>query len=270
MTDVPPTDAPGADSPAVDAKKGRSVQTVTVARTHWVTPTMSRVVLTGPPVAAFPDLGTTDTYVKLVFGEALRAYTVRAVDRATAELSIDFVVHGDEGLAGPWAANAQPGDSIGFVGPGGDWAPSSDADAHLFVGDEAALPALAASVEALLAQDREARALIFAEVGNPGEEYPLPGGPGIGVEWVYRDGTPYGERLVQAVMAADLPQGALHAFVHGNADMVRPLRRFLLRDLGIAREHTSISGYWRAGHTDEAWRAVKKDFNALMEAETAQ
>ena len=30
-----------------------------------------------------------------------RTYTVRRVDRGAAELAIDFVVHGDEGLAGP-------------------------------------------------------------------------------------------------------------------------------------------------------------------------
>lgn len=253
-----------------DAKKARPVHTLTVARTEWLTPTMVRVILTGTPVLEFPDLGTTDTYVKLIFGEALRAYTVRAVDRTSGELTIDFVVHGDEGLAGPWAANAQPGDSIGFVGPGGDWAPSSDADAHLFVGDEAALPAMAASLEALLSHTPDARATVLAEVGSAGEEYPLPSGPGIGVQWVYRDAAPYGERLVQAVLAADLPASNVHAFVHGNADMVRPLRRYLLRDLGVPRAHVSISGYWRAGHTDEAWRAVKKDFNALMESESAQ
>jgi NADPH-dependent ferric siderophore reductase len=244
------------------------VHTVTVARTQWLTPTMVRVVLTGTVVRDFPALGFTDTYVKLKFGDSLRAYTVRSVDRAAGELAIDFVVHGDEGLAGPWAANAQPGDSIGFVGPGGEWAPSPDAASHLFVGDEAALPVIAASLEALLASNPNAHALVFAEVGVAGEEYPVPTGPTVGVEWVHRDGAPYGERLVAAVLAADFPTGEVHAFVHGNADMVRPLRRYLLRDRGLERSRVSISGYWRAGHTDEAWRAVKKDFNALMESET--
>src|SRR5690606_25748090 len=117
-----------------------------------------------------------------------------------------------------------------------------------------------------------AHALVFAEVGTAGDEYPLPGatdnpGPNVGVTWVYREAAPYGERLVQAVLAADFPAGKVHAFVHGNADMVRPLRRYLLRDRGLDRAQVSISGYWRAGHTDEAWRAVKKDFNALMESE---
>ncbi|WRL65744.1 siderophore-interacting protein [Blastococcus brunescens] len=52
-----------------------------------------------------------------------RTYTVRAWDAETGELTIDFVHHGDEGLAGPWAAAAQPGDVIQLMGPGGAYAP---------------------------------------------------------------------------------------------------------------------------------------------------
>ena len=43
-----------------------------------------------------------------------RTYTVRWVDPVAQELAIDFVIHGDEGLAGPWAASAQPGDTADF------------------------------------------------------------------------------------------------------------------------------------------------------------
>ncbi|MFD2122489.1 hypothetical protein ACFSNO_28095 [Streptomyces cirratus] len=36
---------------------------------------------------------------------------------------------------------------------------------------------------------------------------------------------------------------------------------------GIPRERLSISGYWRLGQTDEAWRAIKRDWNAKIEAD---
>ncbi|GAA3150084.1 hypothetical protein GCM10020001_087120 [Nonomuraea salmonea] len=49
----------------------------------------------------------------------LRTYTVRAWDPDALELTLDFVVHGDEGLAGPWAAQAAPGDELIMLGPGG-------------------------------------------------------------------------------------------------------------------------------------------------------
>ena len=227
---------------------------------------MVRVVFGGPDVAALPGDLFADAYVKLVFDGVNRAYTVR---RLTAgEMWIDFVVHGDEGLAGPWAASASPGDSLPFVGPGGEWSPRASADAHLFVGDESALPAIASGLEALLAAKPEAKAQVYAEISGVGEEYPLPAGPGLEVKWVHRGDAAYGQLLTAAVLGASYPEGDVEAFVHGNADMVRPLRRYFLRDKGLERGKLSISGYWRAGLTDEAWRAEKREFNALMEAET--
>lgn len=242
---------------------------VTVTGTEWLTPAMVRVVLTGDAVRTLPDIGHTDTYVRLVLSadHTPRAYTLRWVDRAAGELAIDFLVHGDEGIAGPWAAAARPGDVLEFLGPGSDWAPRPGAEAHLFVGDESALPAIASGLEALLAGRPDAVATVFAEVASAGLEYPLPAGPGVAVTWVYRDGAGYGERLVEAVLGAPFPAGDVEAFVHGNAEMVRPLRRYLLRERGLERGKLSISGYWRVGHTDDAWRAVKRDFNAAMEAE---
>ena len=73
-----------------------------------------------------------------------RTYTVRRWDEAAGELTLDFVSHGDEGLAGPWAAAAVPGDQIALQGPGGEYAPDPAADWHLFAGDASALPAIAA------------------------------------------------------------------------------------------------------------------------------
>ncbi|MEX0914153.1 MAG: siderophore-interacting protein [Demequina sp.] len=247
----------------------RPVHVATVVSTESLAPDMIRVVFTSAAIADLPELAHTDTYVKLLFGDAKRAYTIRWLNRDGGEMAIDFVVHGDEGLAGPWAAAAQPGDEISFVAPSGDWAPRTGADAHLFVGDEAAIPAIAASLERLASHDSQARARVFLEVASARHEQPMPQTSRTEVVWVHRDqheGS-YGPGLVRAVVSADLPEGDLEAFVHGNADMVRPLRRHLLKERGIPREHVSISGYWRAGHTDESWRALKREFNAAMDAD---
>ena len=48
------------------------------------------------------------------------------------------MVHGDEGIAGPWAMAAQPGDTIDVRGPNGAYGPDPTADWHLLAGDEAA------------------------------------------------------------------------------------------------------------------------------------
>ena len=51
--------------------------------------------------------------------------------------------------------------------------------------------------------------------------------------------------------------GVVQAFVHGEAGFVRDLRRYLLDERGVRRELLSISGYWRVGKDDEAWREEK-------------
>jgi NADPH-dependent ferric siderophore reductase len=250
---------------------------------------MIRVVLGGEGLAGFPEGELTDRYVKLLFPppgasygvpydvEEIRAqlpadqwpvtrtYTVRAWDAATGELTIDFVHHGDEGLAGPWAAAARPGDRIQLMGPGGAYTPRPDADWHLLAGDEAALPAIAASLEGLPAG---ARALAFVEVAGPEEEQAdVVAAPGVELRWLHRGDAAPGEVLVDAVRATPLPEGRGHVFVHGEAFAVRELRRHLRAERGLDPEWTSISGYWRRGDTEDRWQATKQEWNAAIEAE---
>ena len=82
----------------------RPPRTTTVVQTTRLTPGMVRIVVEGSDLEDFPVGEHTDHYVKCRFGEKTRSYTVRAYDPASARLTLDFVVHGDVGLAGPWAA----------------------------------------------------------------------------------------------------------------------------------------------------------------------
>ncbi|NEK59168.1 siderophore-interacting protein [Geodermatophilus sabuli] len=267
-------------------RRPRTPRLATVLRTSWPTPHLVRVVLGGDGLAGF-DPQFTDSYVKLLLPPAgapyaapfdveevqrtqprelwpcTRTYTVRGWDAAAGELTLDLVVHGDEGVAGPWAQGARPGDVVHLLGPGGAYTPSPDADWHLLAGDETALPAIAASLERLPAG---ARAQVFVEVADAAEEQPLAVPPGVRLEWVHRSGAP-GTALVAAVCAADLPAGSVHVFVHGEAGCVRELRRFLRADRELAREFMSVSGYWRLGRTEDRWQAEKRDWNAAVEAE---
>jgi hypothetical protein len=59
------------------------------------------------------------------------------------------------------------------------------------------------------------------------------------------------------------------AFLHGEAGMVRELRRHLRVDRGIPRDALSVSGYWRLGVTDEGWRAGKRAWLEDIEAAEA-
>lgn len=113
-----------------------------VLRTERLSAHLIRVVLGGEGLREFAVGPYSDSYVKLVFRQpgveypepfdvaeirqtlprdqwpATRTYTVRAFDPAGPEMTIDFVYHGDSGLAGPWAAAAQPGDELAILGPG--------------------------------------------------------------------------------------------------------------------------------------------------------
>lgn len=89
----------------------------------------------------------------------------------------------------------------------------------------------------------------------------------MSVSWLHRGERPAGDALIDAVRALDFPSGTVGAFVHGEAGCVKELRRHLRLDRGIPREQLSISGYWRLGQTDEAWRAAKREWNAQVEAE---
>jgi NADPH-dependent ferric siderophore reductase len=249
---------------------------------------MVRLVLGGDGLDALATGEFTDHYIKVLFApegvtypepfdmERIRAdfpreqwpttrtYTIRAWDPSARELTVDFVVHGDEGLAGPWAARARVGETMRFLGPGGGYAPDPAADWHLLVGDESALPAIAATLERAPAG---AVVHAFVEVSGPEEEQKITAPDGAEIRWLHRGERPVGETLVAAVRALEFPEGDVQAFVHGEAGFVKELRRHLRLEREIPRERLSISGYWRLGQSDEAWRAVKREWNERVERE---
>ena len=154
---------PNTETPA---RPKRRLLTTTVRSKERLTPHLVRIVVAGDDLGGFPVGEFTDHYVKLrlpppgapytapfdpdELQERLprdqwprtRTYTVQDFDPETNALTIDFVVHGDEGIAGPWALSVEVGDTLHLLGPGGAYAPDPDADWHLLVGDTCVLPAI--------------------------------------------------------------------------------------------------------------------------------
>jgi NADPH-dependent ferric siderophore reductase len=277
---------------------GRPVHTFEVLRTEEVTPHITRVVLGGGGFDTFTPNDFTDAYVKIVFVSngvdvnalpqpltldsfnelpaeqrpTVRTFTVRSVDVERRELVIDFVVHGDHGVAGPWARAAKPGQAAYLMGPSGAYAPDPAADWHLIAGDEAALPAISVALEAL---PDNAIGKVFIEVAGPEDEIPLKAPPGVGVNWIYRGGRAdlvpeerAGDHapLIAAVKEANWLPGQVQVFIHGEAQTVmHNLRPYIRKERGVeARWAASISGYWRRGRTEETFRQWKRE---LAEAE---
>ena len=109
---------------------------------------MVRVILGGPGLDGFEMPDATDAYVNVAIPPAgapydasvraagraggarrggwpiRRRYTVRTWDETNRRLTLDFAAHGDDGVAGPWAATVAPGDVLVFEGPGSGIAPT--------------------------------------------------------------------------------------------------------------------------------------------------
>jgi NADPH-dependent ferric siderophore reductase len=229
-----------------------------VLETRRLTPQMIRVVFGGADLDGFGAGAFTDHYVKLRIAERTRTYTVRDWDGE--RLTVDFVVHGDTGVAGPWAAAARPGDELELRGPGGAYSPDPDADWHLLVGDSSVIPAIAASLARIPAG---VPVYVLVAVDGPEEEQPLSTPGDLHLRWLPDD-----DALVAAVADLDFPPGSVHAFVHGEASAVRELRRHLLVDRGLPREALSVSGYWKRTRTEEGWREDKAEWNRLVEQDS--
>jgi NADPH-dependent ferric siderophore reductase len=259
-----------------------------VQEVEQLTPGMVRVVLGEGELGRFEPTPFTDEYVNAQFvplgapygvpfgpddlddlapelRPKPRRYTVRAWDPERQRLTIDFVTHGDEGYAGPWAARAQPGDRLQLKGPGGSYAPDEAAAWHLLIGDESALPAIAASLEAV---EAGARVVVRIVVDGPEHEHDLASQGQLDLGWLHRRGCDDPAALLpRAVAALDFGPGPVDLFVHGEAGETRDVRRHLMVDREMDLDGASISPYWRRHHTDEAWRAVKGQWLAEQSAD---
>lgn len=216
-----------------------------------------------------------------------RTYTVRRIDPEALELDIDFVLHHDAGPAGAWAEVAAMGDRILVVGPDARSAESAQGiDFHpgtaqrlLLAGDETAAPAICAILEGLgsgFVVDA------FIEVPSQDDALPLAAGAAHAT-WLARDDRPHGEALIEAVeawaaasgdvlarAAAPRPQelddidvdvellwdspadaeGEFYAWIAGESQTVKVLRRLLVQGCGVDRKRVAFMGYWRAGQVE--------------------
>lgn len=282
MTSPSPTTTQLRPSPAVERPRGGRAQAVlTVQRTEQIGPHLVRVVLGGDGFADVRDNAFTDKYVKIMFTdpalgltppydlEALReqlapdqlpvrrTYTVRRLDPDVQELTIDFVTHGDEGVAGPWARAAQPGDLIALSGAGGAYSPDPTAEWHLFVGDDTAVPAISSAVEALAA---DAVGVVLLEVDGPADEVPVATPAGVSLRWLHRAGATPGATslLPAAVQELDWPTGRVQVFAHGERGAMKALRA-VFADRAVPRADLSLSGYWAFGRSEDRFQAEKRE-----------
>lgn len=219
-----------------------------------LTPSMRRICCTAPGLAELSYLPGQDLMFAVPAPDGAsfrRRYTIRSVDRPTAAVNIDIVLHGD-GPGSAWAAAAQPGTRIEAIGPRGKVTVDAAADWHLFAGDDSALPASLAMAESL---PGSVAALAVLEVDGEADQQQGTGADGraIPVHWVHRGGSDpdSSANLVAALEGLALPPGLGHAYLAGELGVVAAMRATLL-GRGLAPAQISAKPYWRAGVANAA------------------
>lgn len=231
----------------------------------------------------------------------MRTYTVREARPELAEIDVDFVLHPpvDGAAAGPaasWAEQASVGEPMVVIGPNGLAGPCLGIEFKpgasrrvLLVGDETAVPAIAAILENLPAP---ATGEVILEVPTAADFQDLNAPAGVRVQWLSRRGAEHtarhGDLLAAAVRATVLPgshvdpveleevdvdaeilwetpdavevaagssavvrsSGQLYAWIAGEAAVIRELRRYLVREVGMDRRQVAFMGYWRMGKAE--------------------
>ncbi|PNE41672.1 siderophore-interacting protein [Streptomyces noursei] len=197
----------------------------------------------------------------------MRSYTIREQRPDPCEFDVDFALHGADDPASPaldsggpasrWALRARPGDRLTVLAPavedngGVDFRPPPGTDWILLTGDETALPAIA-GILSWLSPGTVAK--VWIEVGHEDDRQPLPTFADVEVTWLVRshgrDGADGGP-VLDALRAADLPEGTPYSWIAGEAGTVKAVRRHLVGERGFDRRAVKFTGYWRRGATEE-------------------
>jgi NADPH-dependent ferric siderophore reductase len=221
-----------------------------VIESSQLSPNMQRITLTAPELAGFGYAPGQDVML-LVASEGKRPirrrYTIRAFDPDQLRLTLNIVLHG-QGPGEQWLRAAQPGDRIEGIGPRGKITTSPTADWHLFMGDESAMPAILAMTESLPAT---ADATLVIEVPDPDDEEEIFAQASTRVTWLHRLEGNAGSPALLGTEAAEveLPRGAGHVYLFGEASVVLALRE-ILGQRGVVADQISPKAYWGKGRAN--------------------
>ncbi len=261
-----------------DGRRITGLYRAEVVRTAQVGPHMIRVTLAGDDITRLPARGfdqwfrlflprpdgDTDfsalpdgfgmtSYLRYLSTKSgtrppFRNYTVRELRGADGELDVDFVAHGDQGIAGPWARRAAAGDRVAFIDQGRGFDPLDDTESVLLVGDESALPAIAGIVRDL---PRGSTGLALIEIPCAEDEQHLEAPDGVTVRYLPRtseDQRP-GELALAAVREfSPVVPSTLHAYLAGEQALVAGSRRHLVA-CGVPKARITFTGYWKRGRS---------------------
>jgi NADPH-dependent ferric siderophore reductase len=226
-------------------------------------PHMRRIVLGSEDLQGFSYEPGQDLMLVLSGGERplSRRYTIRRFDAAEHTLELNIVAHGVHGPGAEWANSTRPGDRVNGVGPRGKIFVDRDAEWHLWLGDESAAPGALHMLESL-PPGVPGQAVL--EVPTPADELAT---PSEGVTWLYRGDLPaiQSAMLVDAMTAAELPEGRGHVYIAGEVQIVAAVLRAALAR-GLAQDQISPKAYWGRGKSNELNGEPSKEDRAVLES----
>lgn len=225
-------------------------RTATLTAREQLAPNYVRVRLEGDDLFGFDSPGS-DDHMRLFFPEETPDTIEEMRTSPSREytpliwgenwLEVEFAMHGDEGVAAVWAANAPIGSKIGVGGPRGSAVLTGTPGSWFLVGDETAIPAIRRF--ASLIGDQPARIVIEVE-DSDGElvvDAPVP------VEWLHRGAAPEGSSLItfiDGLSDADAVGADPFVFIAAEQQIVKP-GRALLERWGVDSSHAVVKGYWK-------------------------
>lgn len=175
----------------------------------------------------------------------LRWYTVRTHRPEVGEIDVDIVTHGDSGPGSAWALAAQVGDQAGIRCGSASYDPPEAGNQQLLIGDETALPAIAAIADAVRAVGCSTDT-IRALIEIPDEDHATPLDAPFEVTQVVRGTEKPGSLLVPTLQEMTLPE-LDYAWACGESALATGARRHLVKTLGMPRRSVMFSGYWKLG-----------------------
>lgn len=247
---------------------------IRIAQVHDVrriTPTMQRVTLRGPDLQhlSLPTFAIAP-HIKLLIPPGdrepvwpeltshgrltphnctTRTYTVRNHRPEVGEIDVDFVLHGEDGIASRWATRACRGDRIGL------WERSPTVLGQhswfLFLGDQTALPGIGQALGILPAS---AQALAVIQLENMEDRQNLVSAAAVDVLW-----TPRAEKnaLLEIVQKHPWPRHRRpFIWVGAEAGIARPIRNYLRQVSCLNRSDISVVNYWKDGVAETSIASV--------------
>ncbi|RJE85865.1 siderophore-interacting protein [Paracoccus onubensis] len=258
-------------------RRPENFRIATVAETRSVTPLMRRVTVhvddlsrfdcplraLGPHVHALiprsdmarQEWPTADERGHAVYPPperrpAIRTYSVRRFRHAENLIDLDFVLHGDDGIASAWAARTEAGEEIGL------WRPharvlDSEPARYLLAGDLTALPAIAFILDHL---PEDAAGEVLISVPGPAEQQTLRLPAAMKLTWLHEP-TGNGDRLARAAETALGTGTGADSFVWAGAEAAtaRRIRNHARRVCGIPATRVYALNYWKRGMVEGSY-----------------